>query len=236
MLQLIEDQYVWLIWASAFLIPWLGLFFAFPTHRRPMLWASILTAPFGLTEPIFVPAYWNPPSVFDMAQKTGFDIESLIFSFAVGGVGVSLYKMLTGRVLEPLEKSVHGTLHGYHSAALLIPVAAFPLLMLTGWNPIYPAILAMILGALGTIACRPDLTRNTVLGGVLFLVYYLVFMLGLELTVPGYIVRTWNISALSGTAIYRIPLEELLFAFAFGAYWAGIYEHLTWSQSARPVR
>jgi hypothetical protein len=200
-----------------------------------MLWASVMTAPLGLTEPIFVPAYWNPPSLFDLAQRTGFDLESLIFSFAIGGVGVSLYKMLTGRVLEPINHSVQSTWHRYHGAVLLIPVVTFPLLLFTGWNPIYPAIMAVLLGALGTIACRPDLTRNTAIGGILFLLYYSLFMLGLESTAPGYIAGVWNLPALSGIFVYRIPLEELLFGFAFGAYWASIYEHLTWRQSVKAV-
>jgi hypothetical protein len=75
---LAEDHYVWLIWASAFLVPWLVLFAAFPHHRTTMWWASLMTAPLGLTEPIFVPAYWNPPSLFDLAQRSGFDIESAL--------------------------------------------------------------------------------------------------------------------------------------------------------------
>jgi len=50
-----------------------------------MGWRSWLTALFGLTEPRFVPEYWNPPSLFDLAQCTGFDIESLIFCFGIGG-------------------------------------------------------------------------------------------------------------------------------------------------------
>jgi hypothetical protein len=77
-------RYVWLNWACAFLLPWALLFIARPALRGPMLWASALTAPFGLTEPLFVPAYWNPPSLLDLAQRTGFDIESLIFCFAIG--------------------------------------------------------------------------------------------------------------------------------------------------------
>jgi hypothetical protein len=116
---------------------------------------------------------------------------------------------------------------------LLIPVVAFPPLMVAPWNPIYAAIVALLLGALGTIACRPDLTRNTAIGGLVFLVYYLIFMLGLEWSVPGYIARVWNLGALSGITVYRIPLEELLFGLAFGAYWAGIYEHLTWRRSVK---
>src|SRR6516165_6513605 len=91
------DHYVWLVWSIAFLAPWLALFVAFPRYRKVMVWTSVLTMPFGLTEPIFVPQYWNPPSLFDLAQRTGFDIESLIFSFAIGGVGAILYNILTRR-------------------------------------------------------------------------------------------------------------------------------------------
>ena len=77
---MIPEHYVWLIWSSAFLVPWLGLFLCFPRDRRIMTWASVLTMPFGLSEPLFVPRYWNPPSLFDLAQRTGFDVESLIFA------------------------------------------------------------------------------------------------------------------------------------------------------------
>ena len=72
-----------------------------------------------------------------------------------------------------------------------------------------PRHVAILLGTLGTIACRPDLTRNTTIGGMLFLVYYLMFMLGLEWSVPGYIGHVWNLPALSGIVVYHIPLEEL---------------------------
>jgi hypothetical protein len=74
-------HYVWLVWSSAFLLPWVLLYALFPRHRVAMWWSSVFMAPFGLTEPMFVPAYWNPPSLFNLAQRTGFDIESFIFSF-----------------------------------------------------------------------------------------------------------------------------------------------------------
>ena len=78
MVRAVSDQYVWLTWASSFLLPWLLLLWRYPAHRRVMLWASVLTTPFGLTEPLFIPRYWNPPSLFGLAQRTGFDLESLI--------------------------------------------------------------------------------------------------------------------------------------------------------------
>lgn len=87
---------------------------------------------------------------------------------------------------------------------------------------------AMLLGAVAAIFCRPDLARKTWVGAVLFLAYYTLFLLGVEWTAPGYILRVWNVKALSGLTAFGIPLEELLFASAFGAYWSGVYEHFTW--------
>ena len=96
-------QYVWPVWSSAFLVPWLGAYVAFPRHRKAMVWASPMAAPLGLTEPLFVPHYWNPPSLFDLARRSGFDIESVIFSFAIGGMGAVLYNLLAGRALLPVS-------------------------------------------------------------------------------------------------------------------------------------
>ena len=93
---MIPDQYVWLVWSSAFLVPWLAAFIAFPHYRQPMIWASFFTMPLGLTEPLFVPAYWSPPSLLNLARTTGFDVESLIFSFGIGGIGAVLYDMFAG--------------------------------------------------------------------------------------------------------------------------------------------
>lgn len=56
-------------------------------------------------------------------------------------------------------------------------------------------------------------------------------MEGLELIYPGYVHQVWNLAALSGMMIYHTPLEELIFAFTFGMYWAGVYDHFTWRKT-----
>lgn len=224
-----DDTYIWLIWASAFLAPWLGLFAAVPRLRRRMLWASVFTTPFGLTEPLFVPEYWAPPSLFDLALRTGFDIESLIFCFGIGGVGAALYDIATRARMSVIS---HGERrlrrHRYHHLALAAPFIGFPLLYPFAWNPIYPAIVAMAIGVASTVVCRPDLARRIWLGGVLFVGYYGVFLLGLEWTAPGYIARVWALDALSGIRLGPFPIEEFLFAAGFGGYWSAVYEHFTW--------
>lgn len=226
---MLPDRYVWFAWASAFLVPWLLAYVALPRHRKAMLWASLFTTPFGLTEPLFVPAYWNPPSLFDLARTTGFDIESLVFCFGIGGIGAVLYNILTGQTLEempPLQRRLPP--HRLHRWALAAPFLAFPVLYPWPWNPIYPSIVVMAFGAIAAMLCRRDLVRKTWVGALLFPAYYALFLLGLEWTAPGYIESVWNLAALSGLTVAGIPIEELLFAAAFGAYWAGVYDHVTW--------
>lgn len=223
--------YTWLLWASAFLLPWALPFVTWPLLRRPMLWASTLTAPFGLTEPLFVPAYWNPPSLFDLAQRTGFDVESLIFCFAIGGLGVAAYRALAQVPLRRLDHHTRSSpRHRWHLLALASPILVFAALIVLPWNPIYPGILALVAGATATVLCRPDLWRNTLFGGGVFLALYAVFLLGLKWLWPGYIEVVWNLDALIAWRPTGLPLEELLFGFAFGTYWSSVYEHLTWRQ------
>ena len=224
-------RYVWLIWACAFLVPWSVLFIARPTLRVPMLWASGLTAPFGLTELLFVPKYWNPPTLYDLAHRTGFDMESLIFCFAIGGLAVAGYQVLAPaeeHVLPRPDRTSH--LHRWHLAALVSPFFVLLVLLLLPWNPIYPGIVALFAGALTSWLCRPDLWRNTLVGGVIFLGLYGVFLVGLKTLWPGYIEAVWNLGDLIAWRPAGLPLEELLFGLGFGMYWSSVYEHVTWRQ------
>lgn len=229
-------HYVWLVWSSAFLIPWLALYLVLPAQRSVMWKSSLFMAPFGLTEPLFVPEYWNPPSLFELARRTGFDIESIVFSFAIGGIGAVLYSAATARHTRPLPAHErHDPRHRFHLLALALPFVTFPVLYSLPWNPIYAGIAAMAAGAVACALCRPDLMRNTLIGGVLFLGIYTVFLLGLKWSAPGYIEEVWNLSALSGILFYGLPLEELLFGFSFGLFWSGLYEHSSWQRSTAPL-
>jgi hypothetical protein len=218
---------VWLFWSSAFLVPWALLYWLWPATRRDMLVASTATSLLGLTQPLFVPEYWNPPSLFGLAQRTGFDIESEVFCFAIGGIGVVLYDALTRRALRPLSRAERRAERRLlHWAALGAPFVAFVPLYFLPWNPIYAGIAALFIGGFANVLCRPDLAPNALAGASLFLLLYATFMLLLVVFAPGYIERVWNLQALCGLRVWHIPVEELAFGFAFGLYWAGAYEHL----------
>jgi len=102
------------------------------------------------------------------------------------------------------------------------------------WNPIYPGVMALVMGAISTMLCRPDLKTKTWIGGRLFLAFYSRLLAGLQRTAPGYIERVWMFESLTGVRLWGAPLEELLFAIGFGMYWAGVYEHLTWTRPGQP--
>lgn len=99
------------------------------------------------------------------------------------------------------------------------------------WNPIHAAFACLLLGAIASVHCQPELLHKSLVGGLLFFALYAVFMLELKWFAPGYIAAVWNLPALRGGVVYGIPTEELLFGFAFGLYGSGVYEHFTWSVS-----
>jgi hypothetical protein len=141
---MISNHYVWLAWSLIFLALWGFMFAIFLNERRKLWQTSLWTMPFGLTEPLFVPRYWNPPSLFDLTQRTGFDIESLIFCFAIGGIGAVLYDLLTGSRSRPMPGGErHLPIHRHHLLALTSPFVAFLMLVFLPWNPIYPGIIAI---------------------------------------------------------------------------------------------
>ena len=191
---------------------------------------SLFTMPFGLTEPLFVPEYWNPPSLFNLASTTGFDIESLIFSFAIGGIGAVLYESffkIKHRKMTQRER--HSKRHRFHMLALTSPVIVFLFLFFfTNINPIYSASIAMFTGGIAAILCRPNLKQKIIISGIIFLLLYFLFFLFFNLIYPYAVTEFWNLSAISGILILGVPIEELMFGFTFGMIWSSLYEHIFW--------
>jgi hypothetical protein len=228
-------QYAWFIWSLIGLGIWLMIYLARYSYRREMLHISLATMFFGLTEPLFVPQYWNPPSLFDLAQQTGFDIESFIFSFSIGGIGHSLYYFVYPvKMIEMGGSERQHRRHRLHYYLLLSPAMIFLFLaVFTKLNHIYCGVISLFAGALATLYCRSDLKVKLWAGGTLFLSLYFIYFDSLLLFFPDFVSQHWNLEALTGILILGIPLEELLFAFSFGMYWSSLYEHFTWRKLIR---
>jgi len=223
-------QYAWLIWSLFFLMFWIILYLSKPAFRKEMLSISFGTMLLGFTEPLFVLEYWNPPTLFDLAQRTGFDIESLIFTFAIGGIGSVLYKVIYKKNVTKMEiNEMKSSRHKLHIYILTSTIPIFLVLaVFTNLNHIYCGIIAMFTSALLTLYCRPDLKWKIWIGGLLFLIYYFVFFISLIAVFPDYVNTVWNLKVLTEILFLGIPLEELLFAFSFGMLWSSLYEHILW--------
>lgn len=227
-------SYAYAVWTAMLIVVWLIVFIGLRRRwsRRKMLTTSLLTMPLGLTEPLFVPEYWNPPTLLDLAQSTGFDLESLGFSFTVGGLASTLYDRIRPAphaTIEPDHRHRHR--HRWHRVAISSPLLSFFVLYAVGWfNPIYSAILALGIGGLFAGYCRPDLLHKMLAGAVLFGLFYFVFFLSLVLSYPGYVEHVWNLTEISGILLLGVPIEEILFALSLGFLWSSAYEHITWSR------
>ena len=232
-------QYAWFVWSMILFVVWAVVFVSLrdAEARREMLVVSAATSLFGLTEPIFVPAYWTPPSLFDLAARTGFDIESVIFSFGIGGLAVALYESARAtRGHEPVPGGERmSPRHRLHVWALVSAPVTFGIVYpLTFWwlNPIYTASFALLVGGAFSSYCRPDLVRKMAGSALLFVGLYFVYFLSLTLVFPDYVEVVWNLEALSGLLVLGVPVEELAFAAAFGFQWSSTYEHVMW---LRPI-
>tara|TARA_E500000318_G_C3562032_1_gene213916 strand:+ start:203 stop:574 length:372 start_codon:yes stop_codon:yes gene_type:complete len=108
-----------------------------------------------------------------------------------------------------------------------------PLALFTTLNPIYCGVLALLAGGLATLYCRPDLKGKVWVGGFLFTLLYFLYFGSILPFYPQYVDLYWNLDNLTGILVFGIPMEELWFAFTFGMYWSGLYEHLFWR---KPVK
>ena len=228
--------YAYLLLSVGLFVVWVLLFGLRPDVRRQTLRVSLATMPLGLTEPLFVPSYWNPPTLLDLAHRTGFDLESLLFSFAIGGIVFAAYGAIFRTTpTASMTAERHDPRHRYHLAAVAAGPAVFLLVLaVTRLNPIYAAAIALVAGFGATLYCRRDLWAKMLMSGGLFLGLYFVVFAVFNLLFPGYVAAVWNLAALSDVLVAGVPLEELMFAFTFGLYWSSVYEHLTWKRS-RPT-
>ncbi len=226
------ENYAYIIFTLGLAAIWIILWKLNPDSRKEIMKVSFWTMFWGLTGPFYVPEYWNPSTIFDLAKRTGFCIEDFLFSFFIGGIVSVFYEIIFQAKHSELPATERlSQKHRFHFWAVVSPPLIFiAMLIASDINAIYSGAIAAIIGFFITWYCRPDLLRKMLLSGFLFLTLYFLFFLLLNAAFPDFVAKTWNLPALSGILIFGIPLEELLFAFTFGLYWSSIYEHAKWKR------
>ncbi|HSU68856.1 MAG TPA: hypothetical protein VLJ39_18385 [Tepidisphaeraceae bacterium] len=224
----ITDRFVWLAWSGAFVIAWGCMYWACPRLRQALWRVSLCTAPFGLTEMLFVGRYWAPPVLVRFGGRAPLDVESFLFCFGIGGVAAVLYNVVTRTPLRlPPKSPVQGARQQWYVLAFLFPFLIYLPITLVSGRPLWAGVFATLLGAGVRMALFPSLRTKTAAGGVLFMAYYAAFLALLDWGAPGYFHRVW-LGTIAGGRILGVPWAELLFALGVGMYWSGSYEQVMW--------
>ena len=214
------------------------------------LWASFTCSLLGFTEFLFVPEYWDPPSIFKVGR---WDLESFPFCFFTGGItavltelpwlrrifsrlvaeiegaasGVAaLWYRITGGApapVEPAKALTRGEIQLENMLLLTFFLAAFGFTAQLNLNIIYDAALVCLAAGALIAWRRPDLRWQILGGACVFTVVYSSVLLIVKWFYPDFFSH-WNHAALSGRWFLGAPAEEYLYAFSFGTFWAPLYE------------
>jgi hypothetical protein len=216
-------HYSYLVGTLIFAAAWVACFVLGKNYRSQIVWGTLISAPLGLTSILFVPQYWTPPSLFDLDQRFRVGIEDILWAAAVGGIASVISEILLKEKLASNRRQPHRR----HYAPFAVMVIAFVILEL--WHPgktIYNTIVSFAVCALVVAVRRPDLVVFMVAGALDFTALYAALFVYFLSLYPDFIQRYYNIPNLLGIYIFRVPIEEFMFAASGGAVWSVAYEYL----------
>jgi len=213
--------YAYLIGSLALGVVWV-LFYLFRRDlHKEIVTASLLAAPLGLSQYFYVHEYWSPPTLFDLARRTGFDIESILFSFFVGGIAAVAYEVCFSRRLVKGRFGRH-----VHIGAYAVIVLGYVLIeFVAPTSTIYNLMIVAILATVVIVTSRPDLIVNMFISGVVFGGLYFILFLAFNALFSEFISTTYALENFWGIFALGVPLEEIMFAFWFGVVWSALYEY-----------
>jgi len=87
-------------------------------------------------------------------------------------------------------------------------------------------IIALAVGAIVVLLIRRDLTLLMCVGAANFTALYFILFAYFLLLYPNFIHNHYNVPNLLGIYVWKVPIEELLFAASGGAVWSVAYEYV----------
>jgi hypothetical protein len=217
-----DYHYAYFVGTVIFWIAWAACFLAGKSYRTEIRWGTLLACPTALTSPLFVPSYWHPDSLFNLDYRIRIGIEDFLWAAAVGGIAAVIGEIL----LEDNLAAVRSRRHHRHYWPFAVIAVVFALLERFHRLPIMDnVVIAAAVGIVLFALFRPDLIPLMAVSTISFLALYLFLYLAVLFFYPDFVVNFYNPSALSGFGIGGVPIEELLFAGAFGSIWSVGYEY-----------
>jgi len=201
---------------------WVLIFGLRKDLRKEMIFGSLLGLPFGLTEFLFIPEYWNPPTLFNLVEKIGFSIEGLCFSFIVAGIASVIYEAVDRKKTVAIRSS-----RKLNIIPFVLLIAVFiGLEFIFPDKTIYNAAIASIIAALVMAIRRRDLIMQIVVSAIVFTILYFLLFLVFNRLFPEFVSTIYVLENFWGIMVLGVPLEEIMFAFSLGACWSVFYEYI----------
>jgi hypothetical protein len=188
-----------------------------------MIWGTLVSMPFALTSLLFIPEYWQPPSLFNLDTTIHVGIEDFLWAGAVGGIASILGEYILKERLVVARTSGRRI----HYAPFVVVVALFLVLEFAfRHKTIYNMVISFAVGAIVVAFMRPDLIRLMLTGAMNFTLLYLLLFVYFLALYPDFVQRYYTLQNFIGIHILGVPIEELMFASTGGAIWSVAYEYL----------
>lgn len=221
-----DTIYAYLILCGMYFLVWLVFFFLRKDLRFELLSISIFTMPLGFTEWIYWTDYYRPEWLFPIFSRVG--VEDLLWAGVVSGIGAVAYEVIARR----REYHVRALKPGWMRDTWLLVIPVVGVLILyygsqsLGINLMSISIAGVLVAVSLLIFWRKDLLQDAIVTGA--------FMVALTFTIyqvwlllyPNIFSDFWHIENISGILFWGVPIEELLFLFAWGALIGPVYESI----------
>lgn len=201
-------------------IIWYIFFFVRKDLRREQLFVSIISAPLGPISQIFYfsKTYWRPEYFYPMeilGVKIG--IEEALFGFITGGIASVVYEgIFRKRTLTGKSRKLLAAFFFAMGASFFVILTRF------GINPIWSSSAALLVTAILMVLVDHDLTLDMFFSGLFMLTVSITIYTVLLVFYPDLVEKFWVPEGISGTQIFKIPIEELIWFTSWGAF-AGIF-------------
>jgi len=213
--------YAYLGFSAMLLVASGTLALVLPGRRHALAVAGVLAAPAGVLDIFFIPAYWQPVTMF----ATPVGPEDLLFSFAVGVISCGL---AFGRTAPSQTAGSPLSVSWGRYAAI---VAGYVIWMAvvtraTDIRVMDAAVAGMVMVG-GTLIWRtPALLWPGLRGAVLFGGLYVLALLGAFELWPG-LASQWSPSAASGARVLSVPSGEIAWALVYGGVYPVLFASVT---------
>ncbi len=219
--------YNFLILALLFLFPGLVIFLVRPDLRPVIGIMALCSIPFGFTEFLFYPSYWEPKFLFDLADRIGFGIEDIIWVMGLGAFTSTAYAAFSRSGYEAVEALNARRFMRRVAAILGVVFLLVVIVAILGVPMIYGSVAIMVGVTMFMCWRRPDLVRPTLLGGLFATGVYCGLSFIFMLILPGVFELAWNLERFSNLYLLGIPLEEILYALGAGLAATAFYPYVS---------